>query len=653
MCGFAGVLTARELVEDQLLDIVERMSGTLAHRGPDDQGAWVDPEQGVGLGFRRLAILDLSQQGHQPMASPSGRFTIVFNGEVYNHQDIARSLAEGGWRPRGRSDTEVIAAALERWGVRNAVERFNGMFAIAAWDREDRVLSLVRDPMGIKPLYYFRQGGTLGFASELRALLPCPDFRPSIDLESLNEFLRYLYVPGPATIFQGVRKLPPGHLVTLRAESAGLPPSEPFWSLEEVYEAGSRNLLTDSEEALTEELEALLRDAVRMRLQADVPLGALLSGGIDSTTVVALMQAQATQPVRTFSVGFTSGEHDESRFAAALARHLGTEHTELMLGDAEGLDLVPRLSYLFDEPLADPSQIPTFLICQVARRDVVVALTGDGGDELFGGYNRYIEGSRLIPRLAGLPRVARRMGSRLTRAASPGFWEKAYAAVAPALPVRQRERLVGQKVRKLGNLMNAGSAQEMYRSLLSAWQTPEEVLLSPAVRNQNSIDRLFSRDPAMPLLDRMMLADQGTYLPEELLMKVDRSSMAVSLEARVPILDKRVVAFSWRLPHRFKIRDRLGKRLLRNVLYRLVPRGMVDRPKVGFSVPIDEWLRGRLKDWAGDLLFSADLRADGLFHPLAVRKAWSRFQAGATDTGVALWAVVMFQAWSDQWLKKG
>jgi asparagine synthase (glutamine-hydrolysing) len=652
MCGFAGILTNRGLGRDQLQGIAEGMSSTLAHRGPDDRGVWVDPEQGVALGFRRLAILDLSQQGHQPMDSPSGRFTIVFNGEVYNHQELARSLGEGGWRPRGRSDTEVIAAAFEAWGVRGAVEKFNGMFAIAAWDRETRTLSLMRDPMGIKPLYYFRRGRTLGFASELRALFPCPDFDPSVDPESLNEFLRYLYVPGPATILQEVWKLPPGHLVTARAEDVELPPAEPFWSLEAAYEAGSAGRETGSEEELTEELDSLLRDAVKIRLQADVPLGALLSGGVDSTTVVALMQAQASRPVKTFSVGFTTAEHDESRFAASLARYLGTEHTELMLGDKEGLDVVPRLPFLFDEPLADPSQIPTFLICQVARRDVVVALTGDGGDELFGGYNRYIRGSRLIPRLESVPYPARQLASRITKAASPALWDKAYAAVATALPPRQRERLVGQKIRKLGDLMRAGSAQEMYRSLLSAWQAPEELLLSSSSRRHNSIDRLFTRDQRMPLLDRMMLADQGTYLPEELLMKVDRSSMAVSLEARVPILDKRVVAFSWRLPHRFKIRNRLGKRLLRNVLYRLVPREMVDRPKVGFSVPIDEWLRGRLKDWAGDLLFSDEMRSDGLFDALAVRKAWSRFQAGATDAGVAIWAVVMFQAWRDQWIGK-
>lgn len=644
MCGLAGFFSTRNLGRDAMQAIASRMTDAIVHRGPDDSGVWVDPTAGVALGFRRLSIVDLSALGHQPMVSASGRFTIVFNGEVYNHVSLRRELEACGCRFRGHSDTEVILAAFEQWGIRRAVRRFVGMFAIAVWDEGRRELSLVRDRLGIKPLFVYQRDGVVSFASELKALVAGPEFDKTLDVSAVVSYLRYLYVPAPASIFRHVVKLSPGHILTIRHPSASLPSSEPFWSAETAAREGHANQFGGGDEDAVGELEALLGEAVRLRMQADVPLGALLSGGIDSSTVVALMQASADRPIKTFTIGFDQHEFDEAAHARAVAKHLGTDHTELRLSGEDALAVVPRLAEMFDEPLADPSQIPTYLVCELARREVTVALSGDGGDELFAGYNRYIQGERLISRVERWPTPLRELSATGLRSVSPRAWNRMRDTLRPLFPAAAPTRMLGEKMHKLGDLMRADSTRGMYRSLLSAWQYPEKLVAQEATRGADS------RVPELELalMERMMLADQTAYLPDDLLAKVDRASMAISLEARVPILDHRVVEFSWRLPRKFKVRDGRGKWILREILYKHVPRALVDREKMGFSVPLAAWLAGPLRSWAGDLLLSGD--SDGILRGSEVRREWDRFCAGHTANAAGIWGVVMFRAWQDRWL---
>lgn len=648
MCGFAGLLTHRGGEAGSLERAARRMCDPIAHRGPDDQGSWEATEAGVAFGFRRLSIVDLSELGHQPMSSGTGRFTVVFNGEVYNHADLRRELENEGETFRGHSDTEVIVAAFERWGIEAAVARFIGMFAIAAWDAHRRTLSLIRDRLGIKPLFYYHRPGVLTFGSELKALVAGPEFDRELDVDALGAYLRYLYVPAPQTIYRHVRKLLPGHILTIQDPEASLPEPEAFWSVDGAVRSGRADPFRGSEEEAVEELERLLSDSVRLRMQADVPFGALLSGGIDSSSVVALMQANATRRTRTFSIGFSTAEYDEARHAAAVARHLGTDHTEMMVGDDDALQVVPLLPEMFDEPLSDPSQIPTYLVCRLARREVVVALSGDGGDEVFAGYNRYISGERMIGALGRVPRPVRRIAAAAVGSLSPSAWNRSYEAASPLLPRSLRHRLPGEKMGKLAHLLPAGSGMDMYRSLLSAWQHPDEILPSGARAASRVEDELGARRD-LPLLDRMMAADQTTYLADDLLAKVDRASMATSLEARVPLLDHRVVEFGWRLPRGMKIREGQGKWLLRQVLYRHVPRELVERPKMGFSVPIGDWLRGALRPWGEALLFSGD-SSHGPLRIAPVRQRWTEFQAGRNQDALALWTVLMFLAWKERWL---
>lgn len=649
MCGFAGAMLCPPLREEALTDLAREMTSRLAHRGPDDQGVWTEASAGLAFGFRRLAILDLSPHGHQPMRSPGGRYTLVFNGEVYNHEELRRALERDGWHFRGHSDTEVVCAAFERWGIDDAVRRFVGMFALAVWDAAERQLSLLRDRLGIKPLFYFSGRGVFAFGSELKALLVVPGFDPELDPDALEAYLRYLYVPTPRSIFRHVRKLEPGHILTVGhgGEIAG--PPRPYWSLPDAYLRGVAHPIDASDPEVTEEATRLLSDAVRLRMHADVPIGALLSGGIDSSAVVALMQANATRPTRTYSIGFTEAAYDEAPHAARIARHLGTEHTEMVVTGEDALAVVPHLPELFDEPLADPSQIPTYLVCKLARREVTVALSGDGGDEVFAGYERYVQGERVIRRLARVPHPVRRAAAAAVTSGSPRFWDRAYMRIEPWLPAGPRRRLPGESIVKLGHLMRWESQTSMYRSLLSAWQTPG-VLLPHPEGLRNRVDETLAQTLPLPLLDRMMLVDQSTYLVDDILAKVDRASMAVGLEARVPLLDHRVVEFGWRLPRRFKIRDERGKWLLRQVLYRHVPPALVDRPKMGFSVPIAAWLRGPLRGWAEDLLFSEG-RLDPWLRAERLRSTWTSFQSGSNNQALALWAVLMFQAWRLRWVR--
>ncbi|HEX8903613.1 MAG TPA: asparagine synthase (glutamine-hydrolyzing), partial [Longimicrobiaceae bacterium] len=497
---------------------------------------------------------------------------------MFNHDELRRELERQGVAFRGRSDTEVIAAAFERWGVEPAVRRFVGMFAIAAWDAERRTLSLVRDRLGIKPLFWSARGGTVVFGSELKALAVFPGFDRTPDGDALAAYLRYLYVPAPACIYAHARKLPPGSILTLRSPDDDAQPVA-YWSAEDAARAGAAARMQGSDEEMADELERLLRAAVEMRMHADVPLGALLSGGIDSSLVVAMMQAASPRPVRTYAVAFEAAEHDEARHAAAVARHLGTEHTELRVTGREALDVVPRLPEMYDEPLANPSQIPTWLVCGLARREVTVALTGDGGDEVFAGYNRYRQGASLIPRLAPIPRPVRRVAAAAAGGLSPAGWDRVHGAAATLVPALRRERLAGERIGKIRELLRHDGEGAMYRSLLSAWQDPAG-LLKGRVGDGDAVTAAFAAGRGLPLLDRMMLADQRTYLSDDLLAKVDRASMAVSLEARVPLLDHRVVEMGWRLPRQALLRGGVGKWLLRQVLYRHVPRELVDRPKV-------------------------------------------------------------------------
>lgn len=638
------------------------MSQALEHRGPDDQGFWEDSDAGVGLAFRRLSILDLSPAGRQPMASVSGRFIMVFNGEVYNFRDLRDELRREGVTFRGDSDSEVVVNALERWGVRAALQRFVGMFALALWDTRQQVLWLTRDRLGIKPLYLARVPGGVTFALELGALLRDPEPRFSLDPQGLDLYLRYLYLPAPFTPFRGIRKLRPGHLVRIPLdEAAGAGPSapppagEPWWSVARARMDGEDAAGTAggpdprSDEEAVDRLEALLRDAVSLRMVADVPLGALLSGGVDSSVVVALMQELSTTPVRTFTIGFDDPTHDESDHARAVARHLGTDHTELPVSGREALDVVPRLPGIFDEPLADPSQIPTWLVSRLARRDVTVALTGDGGDELFAGYTRHAAGGRLIPRTQRLPGLPRRLVGKALQGLSEPAWDR-MAALTPGGGVR----LAGQKAHKLGRMMAASSPAEAYRTLLS---TRAQGLLRAGGGGSTGV----ANDPLAALLHSvasengsfalgdMLEADQTYYLPDDLLQKVDRASMAVSLEARVPILDHRVVEWSWTLPDHLKIRNGEGKWILRRLLYRHVPQALVDRPKTGFTVPLAHWLRGPLRAWAEDVLLAPSPERDHLFDAAAVRREWTTFIEGGSQDALTLWSLLMFEAWRAEW----
>lgn len=648
MCGLTGILTSRDWSGERLNAVTARMSDAIVHRGPDDSGVWVDAEAGISIGFRRLSIVDLSPLGHQPMESESRRLVMAFNGEVYNHRDLRRELESLGCRFRGHSDTEVILAAFERWGIAASVRRFVGMFAIAVWDRQQRELSLIRDRLGIKPLFIYHRPGLLAFGSELKAIVACDEFDSALDVSSLTSYLRYLYVPAPRSIFERVAKLLPGHILTISDGVASLPESVPYWSAEYVAAAGIAEPFTGTDDEAVSQLEALLTDATRLRMQADVPLGALLSGGIDSSTVVALMQASADRAVKTFTIGFDRKEFDEAQHARAIASHLGTDHTELYLTGRDALSVVPSLAEMFDEPLADPSQIPTFLVCQLARREVTVALTGDGGDELFGGYNRYIQGERLIGGFQNWPRSIRRLTAASLTSVSAHKWNRMQDALRPVFPAAGRTRLIGEKVHKFGDLLREDSSSGMYRSLLSAWQAPEVFVTRGALNGQH--DRVSRSNQSMGLLEQMMLADQGAYLPDDLLAKVDRASMAVSLEARVPLLDHRVVEFSWKLGRKFKVRDGRGKWILRQLLYKHVPSALVDRPKMGFSVPIAQWLGGPLKDWAGDLLLSTE--SGGVLRGDVIRAEWDRFLAGNITTAPGIWALVMFQAWQARWLAR-
>ena len=648
MCGIAGYIDLRRHSTEETLRATARtMAGTLKHRGPDSEGVWIDASAGIALGHRRLAIVDLSLAGNQPMISASQRFVIVYNGELYNSQELRERLQEPSKYPvtfRGYSDTETMLACFDRWGVSASLPQFNGMFAFAAWDRQERTLHLGRDRMGEKPLYYGWVGSNFLFGSELKALSVHPEFRPEINRNALMLFMRRNCVPAPHSIYEGIYKLPPGQILSLPFEHrSGVSPVS-YWTLEEAVIRGQRSSFPGTANEATDELDHLLRDAVRIRMVADVPLGGFLSGGVDSSTVVALMQAQSTRPVKTFTIGFREGEYDESTNAALVARHLGTEHNTLYVTSEDALSVIPRLPTIYDEPFADSSQIPTFLVSQLARQYVTVGLSGDGGDELLGGYNRHVWSELIWNAASHAPLRARHFLSDFVRGVAPQTWDNLAGIGDIFLPSKMKQKNVGVKIHKIAEILASKNRESWYEKQTSHWVDPAEVVISE--KAENDIPGPRNLPSLLPdFRERMMFLDAVHYLPDDILTKVDRASMASSLEARVPLLDHRVVEYAWSLPLSLRIRRLKGKWLLRRVLSRYVPEKLTDRPKAGFAVPLDTWLRGPLRDWAEALLDKNRLDREGFFHPRPLRELWSAHLQGKGAGQFRLWDVLMFQAW--------
>jgi asparagine synthase (glutamine-hydrolysing) len=652
MCGISGFLDLScASSADDLRSIALRMAATLHHRGPNDGGVWVDADAGVALSMRRLAILDLSPAGHQPMVSASGRYIIVFNGEIYNCDDLRGELScgEGSYPFRGHSDTEVMLAAFEQWGIEQSVIRFNGMFAFAVWDRSERSLTLGRDRFGEKPLYYSRAGTQLIFGSELKALEAHPNFSREVNLAAVALYLRRNCIPSPHSIYTRTHKLPPATLLKVSAGDLSSNP-RPYWTLSQVVSDGVSNRLECDEQEAIEQLDTLLRNAVRIRMHSDVPLGAFLSGGIDSSTVVSMMQAQNTARVKTFTIGNHDREFDEASDAATVADHLGTDHTELYVTSEEAMAAIPMLPQIYDEPFADCSQIPTFLVSQLAREKVTVSLSGDGGDELFGGYNRHAWGGSLSGRLRIMPFSLRKLGAAGIRKLTPQTWDSLFHACSPVTPSRWQQRMPGYKLHKLASILESPETHNIYDKLASHWSNSQDI-----VSGLLEAETLLSTNEHQNLAhvaEEMMYLDTVTYLPDDILVKLDRATMAVSLEGRVPFLDHRVAEFAWRLPISMRIRQRQGKWILRQVLHRYVPREMVDRPKSGFGIPLANWLRGPLRDWAESLLDERRLRQEGYFNAAPILKTWREHLSGRFSWEYHLWDVLMFQAWLEESRRK-
>lgn len=644
MCGISGILcpeeNGRELVEKQL--------AALQHRGPDSWGIWQSEDGGCLLGHRRLAILDLSPSGHQPMLSPDNRYAIAFNGEIYNFQDLKKDLEEEGLKFSGQSDTEVILGAFSQWGVKRSLELFNGMFAIALWDKQERILSLIRDRLGIKPLYYAWIKNQFVFASELKAIVLHPDFKKTVDRDVLGLYLRYDYVPAPYCLYRGVKKMLPGAVITVH-------PGKRENGVEEYYfwkpgDAVSRSIAQSygagNQETILADLEDILKDAVKKRMIADVPLGAFLSGGIDSSLVVSLMQSQSGRPIKTFTAGFHHGEYNEAEDARKIAEHLGTDHTEIYVTPKESMDVIPSLPEMFCEPFADPSQIPTYLISKIAREKVTVSLSGDGGDELFGGYNRHVWVKKLWENLDRKPVFLKKLAAKGITFFSPDFWDKTISILKPLLPRSANQKQAGDKLHKIARIMEATSPEEMYKILISTWSNTSSIALSartlPTVLSPGRSLDMFNT-----ISEKMMFLDMLSYLPDDVLTKVDRASMAVALEARVPLLDHRVVEFAWKIPLDLKIKDGKGKWILRQLLGKYLPEDMFERPKSGFGVPIAGWLRNELKDWAETLLDSRRIKDEGYLNFDEVRTKWDEHLSGRRNWQYQIWNILMFQSWLD------
>ena len=643
MCGIAGFLVKNRMnYGGNLSEQATHMSAAIISRGPDDSGVWIDKAAGVALSHARLSIVDLSPAGHQPMESASGRYAIVFNGEIYNHKEIRHNLRDQVSYWRGHSDTETLLNAIEVWGLESTLKRCEGMFALAVWDRTKSILMLARDRLGEKPLYYGWQGEGVNtaflFGSELKALRKHPSFKFDINRDAINLLLRHNCIPAPYSIYNKISKLMPGTILSISINDTEPKISE-YWSLKEVAMKGLDNLHSGSDAEVINGLEDVLKRSVEQQMVADVPLGAFLSGGVDSSLIVALMQQQSTQPVKTFTIGFSDDSYNEAKHAKEVAKYLNTDHAELYVSHQDAINVIPKLPKIYDEPFSDPSQIPTFLVSQLAREHVTVSLSGDAGDELFCGYNRYLLTDQLWGRLSMLPVSMRRGLAGMMTTLSP----EAFNKFLGFLPYNR----VGEKIHKAASVMESSSIDELYLRLVSHWNNPESIVLN----SREPITQLTSATSNISRLSqiqKMMLMDTLTYLPDDILTKVDRAAMGVSLETRIPFLNHNVVEYAWRMPMNFKVRNGEGKWALRQILYKYIPKEMIERPKMGFGVPIDSWLRGPLREWAEELLDESRLRQEGFFNPEQIRQKWREHLSGTRNWQHQLWDVLMFQAWLEE-----
>lgn len=654
MCGITGIFdTQGTLDTGTLRDMAHKMTAAILHRGPDDGDVWTEPEAGIALGHRRLSIVDLTQEGHQPMMSACQRYVIAFNGEVYNHQELRRQLENLHVAPawRGHSDTEVMLAAISHWGLDAAVQHFVGMFAFALWDRKDKQLYLVRDRLGEKPIYYGWIAKRFVFASELKALRVCQGWQADIDRNALALLMRHNYIPAPHSIYRSIKKVLPGSIIRLPLNSVHDEPiqSSQYWSVKTVVAAGLATPFQGTESDAIEHLDTLLRNSIKQQMAADVPLGAFLSGGVDSSTVVALMQAQSSRAIKTFTIGFTEKNYDEATYAKQVAAHLGTDHTELYISPEDALNVIPKLPVIFDEPFSDSSQIPTYLVSQLARQHVTVSLSGDGGDELFAGYTRYSWGNEIWNRIGWMPKPFRRGIASGLESLTPAAWGKLFNVFGAVVPDRLKQYNIGDKLHKITEVLRFDTTQQLYRNLVSHWSDPAAV-----VQGADEPQTMLTCEHGLQFpnfTDLMTYLDTISYLPDDILVKLDRTSMAVSLESRIPLLDHRIVEFARQLPLAMKVKDGQGKWPLRQVLYKYVPKELIERPKRGFGVPIEYWLRGPLRDWCESLLNDQRIRRDGYFNPDEISSKWQDHVSGKRNWHYLLWDVLVFQAWHDEYYR--
>ncbi|MCF2155402.1 asparagine synthase (glutamine-hydrolyzing) [Photobacterium carnosum] len=642
MCGFTGFISFSKKDNDEICSIIKKMNDTLSYRGPDSDGFWFNYQQGLALGHRRLAIQDLSPAGHQPMLSSSGRYQIVFNGEIYNHLDLRAELekeygySKGYWN--GHSDTETLLSCFDKWGIRETTNKMVGMFSIALWDNKNNSLSLIRDRLGEKPLYYGWQGDTFLFGSELKALKKHPKFKACINRGALALYLRYNNVPSPYSIYENIFKLSPGKILTLTSDKKEV--ITEYWSVPSVIEKAQDNIFTGTANDAVDCLQQKLSLSIEQQMLSDVSLGAFLSGGVDSSTVVSMMQSLSTKPIKTFTIGFEDKGYNEAVHAKSIAKHLNTEHTELYITPTDAQSVIPSLSSIYDEPFADVSQIPTILVSQLAKQKVTVSLSGDGGDELFAGYNRHNKIYKTWPKLQKIPLSYRCQSAKLLKAISPKIWDSAQSLI----PSRYRVRQLGDKIHKSANVLGSSTFDDLYLGLISQFQNPSSWLLA-GDEIENIMSSNLLKIPSISNTEVSMALDMMMYLPDDVLTKVDRAAMSQSLETRVPMLDHRIVEFAWSLPLDYKLRDGQSKWILKKVLERYIPQNLIDRPKMGFSVPIDSWLRGPLYDWVESLINEERLYKEGYFKVEMVRQLWKEHLSCKFNHQYQLWTILMFQQW--------